>query len=179
MSVTVLGQPMIIVNSPKVTVDLLEKRSIIYSDRPVLMMGSEIVGWKNTLALTPYGPRFRAFRKLIFRTIGTHGNMERYYPLEELETKKFLARVLARPNRLSSEIRRYRIIIFVPQHSHIYGCFFCSCRTAGSIILMISHGYRVNENDDPIVNIVDKATEQFSLCTEPGAFLVDVFPVCT
>ena len=49
---------------------------------------------------------------------------------------------------------------------------------AGSIILMISHGYKVKENDDPIVDVVDRATEQFSLATEPGAFLVDVIPAC-
>jgi hypothetical protein len=70
------------------------------------MMGSEIVGWKNTLALTPYGARFRAYRKLIFRVLGTRGNMERFYPLEEKETKKFLARVLARPSRFPAEIRK-------------------------------------------------------------------------
>lgn len=43
---------------------------------------------------------------------------------------------------------------------------------------MISHGYKVREQDDPIVDLVDRATEQFSLSTEPGAFLVDVIPQC-
>ncbi len=41
----------------------------------------------------------------------------------------------------------------------------------------MSYGYEVQEKDDPIVDLVDIATEQFSLFTSPGAFLVDVFPM--
>jgi hypothetical protein len=43
---------------------------------------------------------------------------------------------------------------------------------------MMSHGYQVNEDYDPIVDVVDTATNQFSLATAPGAFLVDVIPAC-
>ena len=50
-------------------------------------------------------------------------------------------------------------------------------RTAGAIILMISHGYSVEENDDPFVNLVESAVHQFSECSEPGAFMVDVVPL--
>lgn len=53
----------------------------------------------------------------------------------------------------------------------------CVGRTAGSIILKLSHGYDVREGTDPIVSLVNTATEQFSLSTAPGAFLVDVFPL--
>jgi cytochrome P450 len=117
-------------------------------------MGSELVGWKNTLALTPYGARFREYRKMMSRAMGTRENVKKYHALEEEETHRFLVRVLARPQDFVAEIRK----------------------TAGAIILMISHGYKVHEHDDPIVDLVDRATEQFSLATEPGAFLVDVIP---
>jgi hypothetical protein len=49
-------------------------------------------------------------------------------------------------------------------------------RTAGAIILRISHGYRVKEKDDPFVKVADEATEQFSLSTAPGGFLVNLIP---
>jgi hypothetical protein len=71
------------------------------------MMGGEIVGWKNTLALTPYGTRFREYRKFIARIIGTRGSVKRFHPLEEKETQKFLARVLADPHNLSAHARKY------------------------------------------------------------------------
>jgi len=51
-------------------------------------------------------------------------------------------------------------------------------RTAGAIILMISHGYTVKEHDDPMVDIVEAAMDQFSECIEPGTFLVDMVPLC-
>jgi len=51
-------------------------------------------------------------------------------------------------------------------------------RTAGAIILMISHGYSVKEHDDPIVDMVEAAVSQFSECVEPGAYLVDMVPLC-
>lgn len=41
-SVTVLGRPLIILNSAKTAVDMLEQKSAKYSDRPVLPMGGEL-----------------------------------------------------------------------------------------------------------------------------------------
>jgi hypothetical protein len=43
--------------------------------------------------------------------------------------------------------------------------------------LSISHGYEVKENNDPFVELVDKATEQFALASAPGGYLVDVMPI--
>jgi len=46
------------------------------------------------------------------------------------------------------------------------------------VILRISHGYEVKETNDPFVEIADKATQQFSLATAPGGYLVDLIPAC-
>jgi len=43
---------------------------------------------------------------------------------------------------------------------------------------MISHGYVVKEYNDPIVDIVEAAMIQASELLEPGAFLVDMVPLC-
>jgi hypothetical protein len=51
-----------------------------------------------------------------------------------------------------------------------------ACSTAGAIILKISHGYTVREQNDPFVELADRAVEQFSLSTSPGAWLVDMVP---
>ena len=101
-----MGQKMIILNSSKAAVDLLDKRSAIYSDRPVAIMAGEIVGWNRFLGLTRYGPRFRDFRKHMSRLIGTRASMERFTPLQEKETAKFVARVMADPGSLAHQIRK-------------------------------------------------------------------------
>ncbi|EKM56470.1 uncharacterized protein PHACADRAFT_253611 [Phanerochaete carnosa HHB-10118-sp] len=146
---------MIVLNSAKHAVELLDKRSNIYSDRPVLMMGGEIVGWKYTLVLTPYGRRFREYRRFIAKLIGGPAQMQTHLPLEEYETRRFLKRILNDPERVSDHIRK----------------------TVGCIILKLSYGYEVQEGHDHLIELVDTATEQFSMATSPGAFLVDVFPL--
>ncbi|KAJ7067957.1 cytochrome P450 [Mycena amicta] len=153
-SVTVLGQTLVIVGGTQVAIDLLDKRSAIFSDRPTCTMGGELVGWKNTLVLLPYGDRFRRFRRLFHSIIGSRNSMKQFYPIEELETRRFLRRVLAKPGDLPKHIRK----------------------TAGAIILRISHGYEVKENNDPFVQLAEQATEQFSLSTAPGGFMVDLLP---
>ncbi|KIK64105.1 hypothetical protein GYMLUDRAFT_40354 [Collybiopsis luxurians FD-317 M1] len=153
-SVTVLGQNLIIVNSASIAREMLDKNSAIYSDRPVIPMGGELCGWKNTLVLTPYGERFRNYRRLAHQLFGNAATMKSFHPVEELETHRFLKRLLSRPAEFSDHIRK----------------------TAGAIILRISHGYEVGEGADPFVTLADKATEQFALSTSPGGFLVNLIP---
>lgn len=42
---------------------------------------------------------------------------------------------------------------------------------------MLAYGYSVGPGKDSLVELVDTAVCQFGQGTEPGAFLVDVFPV--
>ncbi|KIJ70462.1 hypothetical protein HYDPIDRAFT_79110 [Hydnomerulius pinastri MD-312] len=150
----VLGQHIVVLNSVKTAMDLLDKKSSSYSDRPVLPMGGELVGWKNTLVLLPYGDRFREYRKNFARVIGSRAAMDSYHPIEEIETHRFLQRILAKPAELQGHVRH----------------------AAGAIILRISHGYEVKENQDPFIDLADKAVEQFSASTATGAFMIDVMP---
>lgn len=43
---------------------------------------------------------------------------------------------------------------------------------------MISYGYFVQSDNDPLVNIAEKAMQGFAKASEPGAFMVDRFPLC-
>ncbi|KAG0702324.1 cytochrome P450 [Suillus ampliporus] len=152
--VEILGQHIIVINSVKTTMEMLDKKSSVYSDRPVLPMGGELCGWNNVLGLLPYGDRFRQYRKSVHRVIGSHTALDIYNPMEEVEAHRFLKRVLAKPEHLQAHVRH----------------------TAGAIILRISHGYEVKEDDDPFVDLADRAVDQFSRSTAPGAFMVDIMP---
>lgn len=106
-SVTVLGQSLIILNSADAAIEMLDKKSSIYSDRPVLHMAGELVGWRNTLVLIPCGERFRRFRRFFHQMIGTHSSIGRFLPLQEQEVHRFVRNVLLKPEDLASHIRRY------------------------------------------------------------------------
>jgi hypothetical protein len=107
VGLNLLGQPMIVLNSAEHAVALLDKRGTLYSDRPMLMMGGELVGWKYTLALTPYGERFREYRRYIAKSIGGRTQMEDHLELIERQTMKFLVRVLNDPDNIATQIRKY------------------------------------------------------------------------
>ncbi|KAJ3563160.1 hypothetical protein NP233_g9121 [Leucocoprinus birnbaumii] len=154
VSISIFGRRMIIVGSSEVAIELLEKRGASYSDRPTLQMGGEMIGWKNILSMLPYGERHKTYRRLFYQSIGNNASMSKFYPIEEDETHKFLKQLLSSPDGLSKHIRR----------------------TAGAIILHISHGYEVQGSNDPFIEVADIALEQFSLSTAPAKFLVNLIP---
>ena len=104
--VNVLGQEMIVLNSSKAAIELFDKRSANYSDRPIAMMCGEIVGWSRSMALLRYGPRFREYRKYMGKVIGTRASMGKFAPLMEKEMTKFVARVASDPGSLVRQIRK-------------------------------------------------------------------------
>ncbi|KAG0699878.1 cytochrome P450 [Suillus ampliporus] len=152
--IEILGQHIIVLNYVRTAMDMLDKKSSVYSDRPVFPMGGELVGLKHALGLLPYGDHFRRYRKHLHRAIGSRAALHIYNQIEEVETHRFLKRVLAKPDQLLAHVRH----------------------TAGAIILRISHGYEVKENDDPFVDLADRAINIFSQSIAPGAFMVDIVP---
>ncbi|KAH9024705.1 cytochrome P450 [Lactarius pseudohatsudake] len=60
---SVFGRGILVVNSQRVAVDLLEKRSNIYSDRPRYISFNEFLTENLTFAFTGYGDLWRRFRR--------------------------------------------------------------------------------------------------------------------
>ncbi|KAI0086252.1 cytochrome P450 [Irpex rosettiformis] len=150
----VLGQPTVILNSAKQATSLLDKKSSIYSDRPVLQMGGELVGWNNSLAMMHQGHRLREYRRYIHQSIGSKTSMEKHHGVIVEEDKKSLRRMLESNEDIAAEIRK----------------------TAGAIILRVTYGYTPQEDADPMVMLVEEALETFAQTTAPGAWLVDILP---
>ena len=105
-TVAILGQRLVVLNSAQMAISILDKKSSIYSDRPVVGMGGELVGWKNSLPLMPYGARFRNHRRLAHQLFGTNVTMNQFLPMLELETRRSLKRFLNSPEELSVHIRK-------------------------------------------------------------------------
>ncbi|KAI9451145.1 cytochrome P450 oxidoreductase [Lactarius psammicola] len=155
-SVCVLGQPIIIINSLKASEDLLEKRSAIYSGRPVLQFAGEMIGWNLQMILCPYGERFRSMRRLVARHIGTNVGIAKFRPAQEREAIYFLSRVSENPDNFIKDIRL----------------------SVAAIFLKMSYGYNVErEKSDPLLTVIDTAAEEFYIATSPGAWLVDTLPI--
>ena len=92
---------------------MLDKKSSLYADRPVLQMGGELVGWKNALILLPYGDRFRRYRRFFHSVIGSNALMRPYRPMQEMQTRQFLRKVLKDPDQLQEHLRQYVLMISI------------------------------------------------------------------
>ncbi|KAI6083793.1 putative cytochrome P450 oxidoreductase OrdA-like protein [Hypoxylon rubiginosum] len=154
-SITVMGQTMVIVNDARIALELLEKRSVIYSSRPRQIFAGEIIGWGNALANSLYNDRFRTYRKNISRIIGSKVTAAQFDKLQEAEVGHFLLHILNSPERLLDHIRK----------------------EAGAVITKIVYGYTAESHrDDPFIDLAGRAMDHFSEACVPGAFMVDIFP---
>ncbi|KAH8118950.1 cytochrome P450 [Phellopilus nigrolimitatus] len=152
-SVTVLGQTIIVLNDYSIASELLKKDN--YADRPSFPFGGEMVGWENSLPMLHYGERLRQYRRNFHKFLGTRAAMARLTPLLEVETRRFLYRIICDPPSLNEQIRR----------------------TAGAIILKLSHGYTVEaEGPDPLINLASNVLDNFINSTAPGYWAVDLMP---
>ncbi|KIJ60074.1 hypothetical protein HYDPIDRAFT_99561, partial [Hydnomerulius pinastri MD-312] len=148
------GHHFIILNSAKAASDLLDKRGAVYSNRPYLTMACDLPGMNDYLLYLQYGERFRQSRKLFHRTIGTGNSITAFYPAEVEESLHFLRNVLKHPEDVAIHVRR----------------------SVGALILRISHGYIVEDDNDPMVSLAQQAMENLSLVGTPGAYPVDHLP---
>ncbi|KAI5118227.1 hypothetical protein M0805_000723 [Coniferiporia weirii] len=154
-SLSVPGTTIVILNDAQTAFSLLEKRSAIYSGRPSFRFGGDMVGFSGVTTLLQYGPILKTHRKEMHKCIGTPAAMERFVGLEEIETHRFLLRLLEEPSNLIKHIRN----------------------TAGAIILKISYGYTTTPRDsDPLVDLADASLSVFSDSIVPGKWVVDTFP---
>ncbi|KAJ7473585.1 cytochrome P450 [Mycena galericulata] len=170
-SVTLLGQPIVILNTTS-AMEEMDTKGSVFSTRPRLPMAGELLGYDQTLY---HGARFRTYRKHFAKLLGNNSALQPYIPLVEAENQRFLKRLLARPtaDNISPLLRKL----------------------TGAIILRITYGIEVQEQEDPFVTLIENANDNFNVATVPGksihpfnvktvikfsftgAFLVDVFPI--
>ncbi|KAF5379372.1 hypothetical protein D9615_006583 [Tricholomella constricta] len=154
-TVNVLSTRVIIINDLQTAIDLLETKSSIYSNRPTFPFAGEFIGWNRQMILSQYDDRFRLMRKYVKAYIGTKSAIVPHKPVQEIETKYFLARILENPSSVIENIRR----------------------SAGSIFLKLSHGYTIDTSGpDTLVELVENASKEFHTATLPGEWLIDSIP---
>ncbi|KAJ7177827.1 cytochrome P450 oxidoreductase [Mycena filopes] len=154
-SLTALGRHFIIISDMQTSIELLDKRSTIYSGRPTFTFAGDMIGWDQQLIMSQYGARFRAMRLLLKGFIGSKSAIVPFQATQEIETRYFLARLLEDPTNLIANVRL----------------------SASALSLQMSHGYRIEtEKMDPLIDLVETAAKEFYIATYPGRWLVDALP---
>lgn len=148
----VCGQPMIILGTHEVAVDLLDKRASIYSDRQYSSMG-DLTGFSWLLGTMPYGQKWRGVRKGFHQYMNPDA-VKQYRSIQEREARKLLSRLLEDPKRFS-EHGRYAL---------------------GAAIIRITYGLKVADKNDKYLEIAEEALTGFNAAFVPGKYLVEMFP---
>ncbi len=112
-----LGKQFVILNSYQVAVDLLEKRSSIYSERAPLV-SMDMIGYANTFPMLAYGDRLREQRRTTSRALGTRTQVEKFGPLKERETHIFLSNLLKDPEHFARHLKRSVFLLHVRLSLH-------------------------------------------------------------
>jgi len=144
------------VNSLEVAEDLLDVRGANFSDRLVIPMGGELVGFNNALSLSQYGDRVRAERKLFHRLFGTQSAIKQFVPLLSSEIYKLLENIALNSHEAPDKIGR----------------------TMGAISLRIAYGYELQDEpqQDPYLAMFETVATNFAISTAPATFMVNIVP---
>ncbi|TRM58959.1 cytochrome P450 [Schizophyllum amplum] len=148
----VAGQSIIVLDTYDAAVELMEKRSKVYSSRPSLAM-ADLSGQDFNVGLKPYGEEWRARRRLIHEAMRPTAATF-FRPSELRATHAFLRTMLeAGENDLETELQ----------------CM------AGMVILRAAYGVDIKANDDPHIREARTAVRIATSVATP-AFLVNSIP---
>ncbi|KAI0633029.1 O-methylsterigmatocystin oxidoreductase [Trametes polyzona] len=146
------GQTVIVLSSMTAAVDLLEKRSAIYSDRPD-SMAIKLIGWDWNLALKRYGNEWRRARRLFWRHFQPN-MVPKYHSAQQREARRFLRHLLDGQNDIDGRIKL----------------------SLTKTILSSVHGIPAEEATRYYVEILTRSEAGIAEAFTQGALLVDFLP---
>ncbi|KAF8521782.1 cytochrome P450 [Hysterangium stoloniferum] len=149
----VFGTCLLYINSTEMAYELLDKRSAIYSDRPIVPM-FELAGMPWSLALIPYGERWRQHRHAFHQKFNSRV-LSQYTPVQTKHSRNLLYQLHNSKDNWESLIR----------HS------------IGAAIMEITYGIDILPKNDPYI-----ATAEFVLglageIGPPSSYLVNTIPI--
>ncbi|KAJ6566541.1 cytochrome P450 [Mycena capillaripes] len=153
ISLNLMGTTVIVLNSAASIQTLLEDKSVIYSDRPPFPMVNDLVGYHWNFGFMPYGPKWKYHRKIFVQQFQP-SQMLFHRPLQLKAARVFLQRLLETPAKFEQHLRHM----------------------AGMVILSTAYGIDVKPENDPYIEIAEKALYALARAGRRGAYLVDSLP---
>ncbi|KAJ7082882.1 cytochrome P450 [Mycena belliarum] len=143
----VLRNPILVINSVQVAQDLLEKRSAIYSSRPIRVMQKDVMGFNFLFTGMEYDAWYKEHRTMFHHHF--HRNVvQRYQALQQRHANTLLRNLAHTPNE-----------------------------TTAAVVLEICYGIHVADAGDEYIALADQALAGISSSGNFGTFFVDYFPL--
>ncbi|BGP43937.1 hypothetical protein JCM10449v2_007994 [Rhodotorula kratochvilovae] len=144
---------MIVLGRAQPAIDLLDKRSNIYSSRARLIMTSELVSRGLRMTFMPYGDLWRRERRLLHQ-LTSPASAASYEEIQEMESAQFVRDMLDKPKEFWGHCQRY----------------------AGSTIMQIGFNKRATSPKDPAITRMRNINEMMTKTAVAGRYLVDSLP---
>ncbi|KAG8794026.1 hypothetical protein FRC12_000815 [Ceratobasidium sp. 428] len=160
-SLHIFGTPVLVVNSSQDAINLLEKRSNLYSDRvcPTMLSQPSLTNWGKFVGFLNYNERWKRSRRLMRPWLHKEA-VQSLHSSHPIQTRLLLHRLLLLPGHLSTseslEAEIYKAISATLAH-HVYG-------------------YEAESHDDPFLLNLREATNNFITAALPSNFMVNLFP---
>ncbi|KAJ4465512.1 cytochrome P450 [Lentinula edodes] len=154
LHLNVLGVDYIVLNSYEAIIDLLDKRSGIYSSRPHFTMLQDLIGWEGDLLFLSWGKALNAHKKLFHQEFHP-SNSAIHRPHEKKALSQFLNNLIDTPEEWGNHLKQM----------------------IGAIIIGVAYGVQVQPMDDPNIDAAAKMYSVLNRVLIPGAFLVDTLPI--
>ncbi|KAF9645498.1 CyP450 monooxygenase [Thelephora ganbajun] len=150
----VMGSHLVVLNDGDAAADLLERRSVIYADRPRLPMVGELMGCSWSFSIMPYGNAWRVHRRLLHRFFNA-SVVNQFDDKIHKAVNVFLHRLSESPERFLKHVR------FL----------------TGSLALSVAYGLNVGSESEEVYSTSEGAMNAFDIAMVPGTFLVDTLPI--
>ncbi|KAI0703111.1 cytochrome P450 [Earliella scabrosa] len=148
--------PTVVLNSLESARDLLDKRSVKYSDRPRMVLLAELGGHDTSLPPMRYGDRFRKHRKWMHDFVSNKSALQTYRPVQLQEAHILLRNLLDTPDAFRDHLSRY----------------------VTATLLEVTYGRRLTSMEDELVQLAERSVNATNEGGNPGSMLVDFFPIC-
>ncbi|KAF8904842.1 cytochrome P450 [Mucidula mucida] len=150
----VAGQSILVLNSHKVTADLMDRRATIYSDRPRWIVASEILTGGLLVVFSRYGDVWRRMRRAAHE--GVNKAVAPTYQSLQIKEAVFMVDGLIKDDRNWDEELR---------------------RAAASMIMAVVYDAPIIEDcHNPSIGVVNTFVERLARSAFPGEYLVEFFP---
>ncbi|KAF7541762.1 hypothetical protein G7Z17_g11875 [Cylindrodendrum hubeiense] len=147
-----LGRSIVVLNSAEAARDILERKGANFCDRPKFTL-LEVMGWGKTLTFLPFGERWQMHRRLL-QTSFSNTNVRRWHTLQMTEARRTVRNILRRPDGWETSLRRLAV----------------------AIVLQVSYGTEVPDDDDPYIQIANDAMYATGNGGAPANSIVDLVP---
>ncbi|CAE6497796.1 unnamed protein product [Rhizoctonia solani] len=156
-----LGHDIVVLNSPQAALELLDKRSSIYSDRfcPLMFKDKSLFDWSTSPPFLGYNDVWRHHRRMMNKWLNTR-EVSQFYKMQESQARSLLQRLLA---------------VSTKEHpfDSVKNEFYFAM---GSSIFQMVYGYTVGDINDPYFQAAHELDNHAAQAAMITNFYVNVFP---